>query len=397
MIYIYLFLLVIMAWAWWHRNILMKGLFIIYIISVLSAILLIYLEPDAEFLIQTKYEPLFYLLFILLIIFNGFSNFRFDISHFNIRKSSIRKYANIISWIYIPVVLLLLFNAINVLRNVDLSTYRQEADFYSTGLFKGGLVLSLCIYLSELFFVPQFLFFYFLQFNDVNRGLKIRLFFASFSFAFMTLMFAGRDGMVFWVMNALIFFSLYKQSYSKETIKAIKKGGIFIFSLLLIPFLAISFARFFITGSSSFADTAAPFFEYIGQGPHIFCQSFYVNSADISGYEISSLSGQAVQNLQIYLGWTFGTFVKSLIWTFGKYWAVLVAITMSLIIRIVIDMHNKKGDIWSFFIIIMLYQIPYWGVFYYRYSINKMEIVYSLFAIVCLVMYSKTTKIKKIK
>lgn len=379
-----------------RNNILSKGLYIIYVISAVSAILFVYLSPTSIFLYKTSYEPLFYLFFVLLIVFNGFSTFDLEVLKLNKKRYKVIELANMVGWFYLPVALLLLYNAINVLVHVDLSSYRMEANFYSTGLFKGGVFLSLCIYLSELFFVPQFLLFYVLQFKKVGKGLIFRLLFSSFSFTFMTLMFAGRDGIVFWVMDAIIFYYFFRDSYAEEVKKKVKKGSIVVFIIILIPFLTISVARFLTAGSSSFSESITPFISYIGQSPHIFCQSFYVDGADIRGTDYRNLSRDVIDNFQVYLGWTFGTFVKPMIWSFGKYGTIAVALLFNISARLLSKMHNKKNDVWSLFIIIMLYQIPYWGVFYYRYSINNMEIVYSLFAIICFIMYTYQNKIKKV-
>ena len=389
MIYFFLVLLIIAWYALGRKNVLMKGLYGIYIIAAIASILYIFIDPDCQFFYKTKYEPLLYLLIVLVIVFDGFSGFTFNFEYLSLRKERILKFANIISWLFIPVVLLLVYNSVRVLMNVDLTSYRQEGNFYETGLFQGGIFLSLCVYISELSFIPHFLFFYLLTFNGVKKSMMIRLFLASFSFAFMTLMFAGRDGIVFWLMNSVIYYSIFKDLFTVSTKKTVKRAGIIVLVLAMIPFLAISAARFMITGSGSFSETIEPFVSYIGQGPHVFCQSFYVNQADIEEIQRETVSAAMVESLQLYLGWTFGTFVKTLVWSFGKLGALLVAIVLNIISRKVINMYKKKYDIWSFFLIIMLYQIPYWGVFYYRYSINNMEIVYGLFAIICLLMYAR--------
>ena len=391
MIYIYLIILCIIFKCTKKRNALNIGLYVIYIISALAAIILLFIgSEDSVIKYNTNYAYLIYLLIVLLICINGFSNFSLNYHVLDLNRSKILLYADKIGWLYIPVIFLLIYNDYNVLTNVDLSSYRIEADYYSTGLFKGGKLLSICVYLSELFFIPQFLFFYLLPCKDVSKSLKLRLLLASFAFVFMTLMFAGRDGIVFWIMNSVIFFLLFKKTYNKNMIKKIKVGGFFLCMLALIPFMAISIARFYVTGTGSFVESISPFISYIGQGPHIFCQSYIVDPMSIQGYEMSSLSTSDIQNLQLHLGWTFGTFVRTFVWTFGKVGGVLVALFFNFVSRIAVNMYNKKSDIWSFFIIWMLFQIPFWGVFYYRYSINSIDIVYSIFTVVCIVMYNKT-------
>ena len=352
--------------------------------------------PDSMILYNVNYTPLLYLFLVLFIVFNGFSKFSFDIQQLDYRKQTILKFADIIGWIYIPIVLLLLYNDFIVLRNVNLSTYRNDANYYETGLFVGGKVLSLFIYISELSFIPHFLFFYVLRFEEVKKSLKIRLLIASFSFAFMTLLFAGREGIVYWTLNTFIYLLIFRKSYSEETKKNIKKRGLILLALIATPFLAISFARFSIQSRGSFASKISPFLEYFGQGPHIFSQAYYVSRSDIKGYDFNTLSSDDVQNLQLYLGWTFGTFVKTFVWQYGKIGTVFLALIFNLICRLVCKMHRIKRDIWSFFIIIMLFQIPYWGVFYYRYSLNQIELVYSIFTIVCLFVYSSYSSVKQL-
>lgn len=360
-----------------------------YIISAICAVSLFYLAPDNEYMYMTKYAPLFYLLLVILIVADGFKNFKFKPERLSCYDHKIIKTAEWVSWIFVPVILILIFNDINVLRSVDLATYRLEGDWYGTGLLKGGIFLSLCIYISELFFVPQFFFFYLLSKKEVSKGLKLRLFVASFSFVFMTLLFAGRDGIVYWVMNALIFYLLLKNIYTTEIQKILKKGAVVVVSILAVPMLAISAARFFLTGSLSISEIVTPFVDYGGQAPHVFCQSFYINSEDISGYDIKNMSDFAKQSLGLYLGWTFGTFVKSLVWSFGPWGGLAVAFVLNILSRITVIMNNHKHDIWSFFLLVMLFQIPFWGVFYYRQAMNNMYLVNLVFAVVCIFMFTR--------
>lgn len=383
----------IVSWAYGKKYLLTNALLVTYIISTICAILLVYLTPDADYLQKTQYQPLFYLTLILLIVFNGFKHFKSKNLLQNVNEAEVLRLAEITSWVFFPVVLLLLYNDYNVLSSVDLSSYRTEGDYYSTGLFRGGIVLSLFIYISELFFVPQFLFFYLLTKTDVNKKLMFRLLLASFSFVFMTLLFAGRDGIVYWAMNSIVFYLIFKNKYSSKTKRQIKNGGIIVGIILAIPLLAISAARFFISGSTSFSESVAPLFSYGGQSPHVFCQSFYVKEEDVTGYDIKNMSNALKESLGLYLGWTFGTFVKTFVWTFGKWGAILMAIFFYIGTRLAVQMNNKKHDIWSFFLVLMLFQIPFWGVFYYRQGMNNMDIVHALFAIVCVFMYLHQKKL----
>ena len=96
-----------------------------------------------------------------------------------------------------------------------------------------------------------------------------------------------------------------------------------------------------------------------------------------------------------YLTYTFGTFVKALYLRYGIWSTIAISIIQMLIINRLVTEYNKTPNLWSFFIIYTLYQIPFYGVFYYRQGIQSMEFVYLI--AICGLFILKKLKINTVK
>ena len=73
----------------------------------------------------------------------------------------------------------------------------------------------------------------------------IILLFASFSYVIYILAYVGRDGLVFWGMNAAMVFIMFRHHFEARDKRIIYAASIFLIALLALPFIAITAARFF--------------------------------------------------------------------------------------------------------------------------------------------------------
>ena len=384
MLLIYTFLLFILCRAFRKNRPLSYSLAIFYFVSAVCAILFKLLDPDNIFFFQTEYSPLIFLIICLTIWFFGFYEFKaFNISHSQSYQFKFNRICRYVGLLYFPFVLILAYNAFRVLLFANLTVYRIEADWYS--FLQGGVFLSAGIYLSVLSFVPHFLLFlsYYYKTPTLTR---ILLFLASFSFALTTLCFAGRDGVAYWLMNSVVFYFILQKGYTTQFKKKLIRGALILGGVMLLPIIAISAARF-TEGSSSIKDLFLPVLSYIGQPPHIFCQAYRIDPSTIRGLETQTMTQSQFESSQFYLTYTFGTFIKKYYWAYGFFGTIGVSVLYALLSRFFVRLYNSSGSIWIFFIIYTIFQIPLYGVFYYRQSLQRMEIIYLLFAFFCLFQY----------
>lgn len=341
-------------------------LYVVYIVSAICGLLLVFYRSETNYVSQTEsYIPLFFLLLIVVLWNEPYVKLSTISLDRPDRDSS--NYFDGISTIvcayFFPLSLLLFYNSVTILTTVDVSVFRIEADYYS--YFWGGIFFSLGVYSSMLSFIPQFLFFLSYRYH-VPRVKRFILLFSSFSFTFMTLCFAGRDGIVYWLLNSIVFYYFLRDSYNITEKRRVRNVFYLVAAIILVVFIFITFSRFILGGHFGNGDSIVlPLIDYLGQPIHIFCQSL-------------SLSPEQLRNLDStnYLISTFGTFVKALYMRHGYYLTIIISLLQFLIVRGIVQVYNRSHNIWDLMIIYLVFQIPLYGVFYYRQGIQSMEIVY---------------------
>lgn len=263
-----------------------------------------------------------------------------------------------------------------------------------------GLINTLAGAASQLFSVSLVLAFIRMaskknQGRNVFRALLLMI--SSFSFVIYILAYVGRDGVVYWLMTALMIFVIFQRHLDRVDRRRISLFGIFGAIMILIPFLMITVSRFFD------ADQGAvwSFFEYFGAQIHNFSDYSSIDrpiTLGVQSFPMFVSGGCAITGLDCpswlaiqdvvfdaYLRqgkapWLFGTFISDFVGDFGNIGALAILLVFSLFCAKVCSVGGSR-DSFSFsrlLLILFLFLIPYWGVFYFRFSIANGYIVVNL-------------------
>ena len=233
------------------------------------------------------------------------------------------------------------------------------------------------------------------QDRDIFRVLL--LVFSSLSFVIYILAYVGRDGVVYWLMTAAMIFLIFRNHLDPVDRNKITLVGLLVTLIMLIPFGMITVSRFFD------ADQGAgwSFFEYFGAQIHNFSdyssidrpvtyglQSFpmFVNGGcTVLGLNCPSWVDMKDIVFQQYLDqgkapWLFGTFMSDFVGDFGNLGALVLISGFSLVCASVCSsrISGKVFSLARLLLILFLYLVPFWGVFYFRFSISNSYIVVNL-------------------
>lgn len=233
------------------------------------------------------------------------------------------------------------------------------------------------------------------QDRDIFRVLL--LVFSSLSFVIYILAYVGRDGVVYWLMTAAMIFLIFRNHLDPVDRNKITLVGLLGALIMLIPFGMITVSRFFD------ADQGAgwSFFEYFGAQIHNFSdyssidrpvtyglQSFpmFVNGGcTVLGLNCPSWVDMKDIVFQQYLDqgkapWLFGTFMSDFVGDFGNLGALVLISGFSLVCASVCSsrISGKVFSLARLLLILFLYLVPFWGVFYFRFSISNSYIVVNL-------------------
>ncbi len=223
------------------------------------------------------------------------------------------------------------------------------------------------------------------------------LLFSSLSYVIYILAYVGRDGVVYWLMTSVMIFWVFRRHINPVDARRIYLFGFFCAIALLIPFGVITVSRFFD------ADQGAgwSFFEYFGAQIHNFSdyssidrpltlglQSFpmFINAGcSILGWDCLSWLDVKDAIFGEYLDqgkapWLFGTFISDWVGDFGLIGAFLLLSIFSLFCAKMCS-YRGSGNLLSLerlLLMLLLYLVPYWGVFYFRFAISNGYIVVNL-------------------
>lgn len=231
----------------------------------------------------------------------------------------------------------------------------------------------------------------------------ILLILASLSYVVYILAYVGRDGVVYWLMTALAVFLVFRSHISPRLRWRIVVLGMSIGAVILVPFVAITLARFVDSDYGS----AWSILDYFGSQIH--------NFSDYSSIERPMTSGMA--NFPLFIGaacsvigidceswdsmkefvfdqyldqnkapWLFGTYISDFVGDFGYIGTLVLLASLALLSHSLC--RNRGGrrplTLARLLLILFLFLVPYWGVFYFRFSIVNSFIVVNL-AFICFV------------
>jgi hypothetical protein len=251
-----------------------------------------------------------------------------------------------------------------------------------------------------------------------NVGRAVFLFLCSLSYVFYVLAYVGRDGVVYWSMMAALLIALFWPYFLRQDkVRVIRLGGL-IFLVIFIPFANISVARFWDVDQGGIS----PFFEYFG--------AQLVNFSDYSSmdrpvtygamslplfYEkvclLVTTNCEPWSEIRLFVfedyllqgkaPWLFGTFLSDFAADFGFTGGFAILLFFAALCAPLCTRSRGKERLTAsrFLMIIFLFQIPYWGVFYFRFSTINSYMVNNLafiFVLASLQRISNNTKCNKV-
>ena len=228
----------------------------------------------------------------------------------------------------------------------------------------------------------------------------VLLILASLSYVIYILAYVGRDGVVYWMMTALAVFVVFRDHIPRALRRQIVAAGAALAALMLVPFIAITLARFVdseygsawsvldyfgsqINNFSDYSSLDRPLTFGIMNFPMFVTPICSVVGLDCDNWEDLKEVVFAQYLEQDKAPWLFGTFVSDFAGDFG-YTGTFVSIVglAWLSRRFSIDTATKPMTIARMLMVMFLFLVPYWGVFYFRFSIINGFIVVNLAFIV---------------
>lgn len=360
-------------------------------------------EPD--------YSSTLLLLTSIIISISGFLRFRSeDISQMFGRIRGQVIIENILITSQILAIIFFLPFAINALTG-DVNENRLLLVEDVNGLGSYGLINTMAGAASQLF-SSSLIFAFFRLVPEKSQGRNVPraffLFLSSFSYVIYILAYVGRDGVVYWAMTAVMVFLIFHRHLTPIDIRNIILFGFSAIGVILVPFVLITISRFFDNDQGA----GWSFFEYFGAQIHNFSdyssidrpitlgiQNFpmFIN-AGCTIFGIDCLSWLDIKDVvftqyldQGKVPWAFGTFVSDFAADFGNIGALIIISIFSIFCRILLPGQRSKNSLslTKLLLILFLFLVPYWGVFYFRFSIINGYIVVNIVFIMFVALLNK--------
>jgi len=216
---------------------------------------------------------------------------------------------------------------------------------------------------------------------------------SSLSFVVYVLAYAGRDGVVYWLMSYVFCFLLFRNFLAIHDLKRIKQFFVLVFAILMIPFSLISVSRF----SEMTGGTLFWIINYAGQQLRNFSNHYQIEAPLQYGkhsvpiiYDFLKVVGfdtSTKVDTDIFFSyfliegvepWVFTTFIGNFMYDFGKIFTLLILCIMSLATRNLLKNVSRTGvfEFSNLLLFILLYQVVYWGVFYFRLYVANYYILF---------------------
>lgn len=338
-----------------------------------------------------SFLPMAYFTGCILIVFYGFSTFKDD----NIVGIKIDNllFLNILEKIILfgSIFSILFFTsfAIQAFQG-DINQNRLNLSQTQSVLGNYGIINSIASLFANLFVLAQMFFFVHLipKGNVISKRKAIIMLLASFSYIIYIFAYVGRDGVVFWLMSFVFQFLFFNKFIIPTLRRKLIKLSINLSIVLLIPFMIITFSRF----KESPIGVYFEVINYIGQQIINFNDHFNIQAplqaGNINFPELAKLFRgigfsipEPMENTDFFLyylsndvqPWTFSTFIGSFKADFGVMGTLLFCIIFSFLVHRIMkkSINSMYVTISNYIIIILFYQIVYFGVFYFRqYSAN---------------------------
>ena len=362
-----------------QKRILFAYLIGIYLLSFLSTFFLNHYEPQTNIYLG----PTIYFIFVLCLWLFPFKGIRPDnLENIQYKKKKVQILIILIGLLSFFSLLFFLYYCYKLFTSFDLKIVRDmihKESFLPAGLFTAFLVI-----VSSLYFINLFLFFFSLR-EKFNWLYPFIMFVSSLSFPIMVLCYFGRDGVLYWGLNFIVLFFLFKKSLPKKNMRKIKKVGFIFLVSFCVLFVVITISRF----GKDYQKTYISLLSYSGQQMQNFSEAYKIKTStysllpgcerlmvtfgifkDVNRDEVTLIK-KAFAGSEYNV---FGFFVKDFIWAVGRLWTILLSLVIYIFINIIDKKYKKKRRIEDFMILFTIFQIPMNGVFYYRQSVSYMDI-----------------------
>lgn len=383
-----------------------SSLYALFALSFLSSALMGVFIP--HYCDNILIVPSLYLLIIFYIWFEPF-NYNYDI-HLHDKRNKIL--ANTMLIIMIPTLLYFLYYFRLVLMSGLLFVDDNiRATLRYDRILPGTTITSIAIFFSSLYFINIFLFYIGLL-EKWGRLYNSALFISSLAFPIYCLCFFGRDGVVLWLLNVLVMFMLFRKSLPERARKSVVRVILVFMSLAISILVFISITRFF-NPYSDVERNLGGTLGYLGQQLGNFSDVFYVDfnyaGSIIPGFSqaFSGLLGLETNDASSILEKMgleeemniFRFFVSTLTSGYGYVGGILVSLLFSAVITSLSKKSFRIGSNLYLLIILVLYQIPMNGVFYFRQGVGRLDIGYAIGIIIMLFVFlgNETPRNKVIK
>ena len=358
-----------------------------------------------------SFSAMIYFALCLATMFMGFMSFR-DHRLMAIRIENIFVYRTMEVFLIIggfSAILFFLPFAYRVLSTEDIKMARIlfDAEMQAKTLGRFGLLNSILSLFANLFIVAMICSFINLVPIKGKRRIKraILLMVSSLSYVVYVLAYVGRDGVVYWIMTFIYCFLLFRPGFiSIKDRKRFKRLALIFSIIILIPFFLITIGRF----RESEGGVVWSIVSYCGQQVNNLNDQFIVNPPVTYGrtsfpvfatfFEFIGVPIPEANDVDYYLSTygvrsnVFGTYISSFLKNFGKLGTYIFILLLSILTRGTIIKLRRKRYIYfsNFLVFTLIYQIFYWGVFYFRqYSTN-----YYILFMLLLSIFFKLSKYK---
>ncbi|MDX1533036.1 MAG: O-antigen polymerase [Nitrosopumilaceae archaeon] len=275
------------------------------------------------------------------------------------------------------------YDAVEVLRG-DIRETRNNIYIGEYQALDGSIFSTIAVGFASFYSTMHFLAFLVLRlriFGKNTNRVSMLMFFSTFGYVTNVLAYAGRDGVIYWIMSIIFNYLLVKSLFGYSLPRKLKMLFICALLVLVIPFIAITVSRF---GNESFFYV----FYYLSQQLPLFNDYFILDAPLYSGSrnfsEILNLFSQGEFNYErqfhyIYINngimpWGFATLIGSFYMDFGSFGTLPFCGLIGTSVLILLKRNIGLGALISFdflFLYILHAQILFMGIFYFRYALSN--------------------------